>query len=101
MALSPSFLHLLAFGSHSLLNLETNRKAAEKNTGNTLSGKKSFREEQLKSAEITKPLERQFVPDTKGQIFKAFTCLNWAFVPKVADESRNCPLIIFKLGKTM
>lgn len=57
---------------------------AEKSTGNILLGKKSF------SAEITKPLERQFGPDTKGHIFKAFTWLNQAFVPKAADESRNC-----------
>lgn len=63
--------------------MEANRNEAEKSTGSTPSGKKSLREEQLKSAEITKPLERQFGPDTKGHIFKAFTWLNWAFVFKV------------------
>lgn len=83
MAPSPSLLHLLAFRWWSLLNLEANRKEAEKSTGNTPSGKKSLREEQLKSAKITKPLERQFGPDTKGHIFKAFTWLNLAFVSKV------------------
>lgn len=78
MAPLPSLLHLLAF--RCLLNLEASRKEAEKSTG-----KKSFGEEQLKSPEITKPLERQLGPDTKGHIFKAFTWLNWAFVSKAED----------------